>query len=100
MADVTRDQITHLAQLAHLTMSDEQAEKMSGEVDKILRSVAKIQEVHTDDVPATSHPIALHNVFRDDVVGQVVDRDAVLEQAPEASDGQFKVPAILSEESR
>lgn len=100
MADVTRDQITHLAQLAHLTMSDEQAEKMSGEVDKILRSVAKVQQVNTDDVPATSHPIALHNVFRDDVVGQVVDRDAVLAQAPEASDGQFKVPAILSEESR
>lgn len=101
MPDLTRDQITHLAQLAHLNLTEEELDRLSGEVAKILESVAKVQEVGTDDVMPTSHPIALTNVYRDDVVGEVLSQDEALSGAPETQAGQFKVPAILhTEEDR
>lgn len=98
MSDLTRDQLTHLAQLAHLHLTEEELDRMSGEVSKILDSVAKVQEVDTEHVLPTSHPIALTNVYRDDVVGPVLSQHEALSGAPEAEAGQFKVPAILHAE--
>lgn len=95
MSDLTRDQINHLAQLAHLNLTDEELDRMSAEIDKILDSVAKVQEIGTDDVMPTSHPIALTNVYRDDVVGPVLSQQEALSGAPDAEAGRFKVPAIL-----
>ena len=46
-----------------------------------------------------SHPRLLTNVMRDDVVGTTLDRAEVLEQAPDAELGQFRVPSILGETS-
>ena len=54
--------------------------------------------VATPELPATSHPIPLTNVVREDKVGQTVDRDEVLAQAPAAQDGMFLVPQILGED--
>src|SRR5699024_10608658 len=98
MPDLTRDQITHLAQLAHVNLTEAELDRMSQEVSKILDSVAKVQEVATDHVKPTSHPIALTNVYRDDVVGPVLSQNEALSGAPEAEAGRFKVPAILHAE--
>ena len=49
-------------------------------------------------MPATSHPIPLSNVWREDVVGPTLDRDEVLAQAPAQEDGMFLVPQILEED--
>ncbi len=95
MSKVTRDQVTHLAQLAHLNLTEEELERVAGEVEKILESVAKVQEVDTEGVTPTSHPIAVSNVYRDDVVGPVLSQHEALSGAPETEAGRFKVPAIL-----
>ena len=44
-----------------------------------------------------SHPYPLSNVLRDDVAGPTVAREEILTQAPDASDGQFRVPPVLGE---
>lgn len=98
MSDLTRDQITHLAQLAHVNLTEEELNRMSQEVSKILDSVAKVQEVDTEHVMPTSHPIALTNVYREDVVGPVLSQQEALSGAPDAEAGRFKVPAILHAE--
>ena len=61
-------------------------------------NIAKVSEVATPDVPATSHPIALQNVFRPDAVGDLLTPAQVLQNAPDAADGRFRVTAILGEE--
>ena len=71
---------------------------MAGELDVIASAVAKVSKVATPDVPATSHPIALTNVMRADVVVPTLDRDEVLAAAPASEDGKFLVPQILGEE--
>lgn len=97
MSDLIRDQIAHLAQLAHLHLTDHEQDRLAGELDVILTSVARVQEIATPEVPATSHPIALTNVFRDDVIRGVLSQREALQNAPAAEASQFTVPAILEE---
>ena len=87
-----------MARLARIALTDDEIERFAGELDVIATSVAKVSEVATPDVVATSHPIPLTNVWREDVVGETVDRDEVLSQAPASEDGMFLVPQILDEE--
>lgn len=98
MSAITREDVAHLARLAHLTMSEEELDQMAGELGVIVDAIASVSEVASPDVPATSHPIPLKNVFREDTPHGLLTQDQALEMAPDAEDGQFKVPAILDGE--
>lgn len=98
MPEITRDQVAHLARLAHIQMSDEELATVSGELEQILGHVSAVQAAVGADVQPTSHPIALRNVFREDVPTGMLAQDQALDQAPDSEDGQFKVPAILDGE--
>lgn len=97
MAAINREDVAHLAQLAHIEMSNEELDRMATELAVIVDSVKSVSEAAGDDVPATSHPIPLRNVWREDVVGHVLTPEEALSGAPDAQDGRFKVPAILEE---
>ncbi len=88
----------HLGVLARIQLSDEEVERLTGQLDVIVDNIAKVSQVATPDVAATSHPIALENVFRPDVVVDQLTRAQVLQNAPDAADGRFRVTAILGEE--
>ena len=98
MARISTDEVARVAGLARLALTPEEIERFAGELDLIATSIAKVSEVATPDVPATSHPIPLTNVWREDHVGPTVDRDEVLAQAPATASGQFLVPQMLEEE--
>ena len=97
MAAINRDEVAHLAQLAHIEMSDDELDRMATELAVIVDSIKSVSEAAGDDVPATSHPIPLTNVMREDVVGHVFTVEEALSGAPDAASGRFKVPAILEE---
>ncbi|XNZ00610.1 Asp-tRNA(Asn)/Glu-tRNA(Gln) amidotransferase subunit GatC [Micrococcus luteus] len=98
MAEITRDQVAHLARLAHIRMSEQELDTLSGELGLILDSISRVQEVAGEDVVPTSHPIPLTNVFREDEPRDMLTQEQALDQAPDSEDGQFKVPAILDGE--
>ncbi len=98
MAAINRDDVAHLAQLAHIEMSDQELDRMAVELAIIVESVKSVSEVAGADVPATSHPIQLTNVLREDVVGHVLTAEQALSGAPDAQGGRFRVPAILEED--
>ncbi|MFI7581322.1 Asp-tRNA(Asn)/Glu-tRNA(Gln) amidotransferase subunit GatC [Kocuria sp. M1N1S27] len=98
MSAITREQVAHLAKLAHLEMTEAELRSMAEELDLVVESVASVSEAAGPDVPATSHPIPLQNVFREDVVGETLTAEESLRNAPDAAEGKFKVPAILDEE--
>jgi aspartyl-tRNA(Asn)/glutamyl-tRNA(Gln) amidotransferase subunit C len=98
MPEITREDVAHLARLAHIDMSTEELDRMAGELAVIVDSIKAVSEVAGDDVPATSHPIPLSNVYRDDVIGETLSNEEALSGAPDNADGRFKVPAILDEE--
>jgi aspartyl-tRNA(Asn)/glutamyl-tRNA(Gln) amidotransferase subunit C len=95
---LTRDEVAHLARLARLALTDEELDRMSGQLDVILSAVARVAEVAADDIPPTSHSVPMANVLRPDEVRPSLPVDAVLAGAPAAEDGRFRVPRILGEE--
>ena len=97
-SEITPEVVTHLAHLARIALTDDEVARLTGELEKIVESVAKVSEVATPDVRATSHPIPLGTVTRDDVVGATLTPDQALAGAPERDGDFFKVSSILGEE--
>ncbi|MBB3022143.1 MULTISPECIES: Asp-tRNA(Asn)/Glu-tRNA(Gln) amidotransferase subunit GatC [Helcobacillus] len=98
MPTMSSEEVARLASLARIQLTDEELTRFAGEFDAILTAVASVSEVASDDVPATSHPIAMTNVFRADEVTRTLTQEEALAGAPEAADGRFVVPQILGEE--
>ncbi|AUG29691.1 Asp-tRNA(Asn)/Glu-tRNA(Gln) amidotransferase subunit GatC [Microbacterium hominis] len=98
MSEITPELVRHLGVLARIQLDEHEVERLTGQLSVIVDNIAKVSEVATPDVPATSHPIPLENVFRADVVGEMLTVDQVLQNAPDAADGRFRVTAILGEE--
>ena len=98
MPSIGRDDVARLADLARIQLTEEEIARFAGEFDSIMNAVASVSAVATEDVPATSHPIAMTNVFREDVVANTLTQEQALAAAPEAQDGRFAVPQILGEE--
>lgn len=84
--------------MSRIALTDEEIQRFAGELDVIASSAAKVREVVTPDVPATSHPMPLTNVVRVDEVGETLVRAELLDQAPAAEEGMFRVPQILDED--
>ena len=95
MSEITPDLVRHLASLARILVTDEEVETLAGELSVIVDSVAKVNEAVQGDVVATSHPIPMANVFREDVIIPSLTQAQALSLAPDAVDGRCKVNAIL-----
>jgi aspartyl-tRNA(Asn)/glutamyl-tRNA(Gln) amidotransferase subunit C len=98
MSEISAEQVAHLANLARIALTEEEIEHLTAELGQIMRAVEKVSEVATADVPPTSHPIPMQNVFRDDVVGDILTVEQALSGAPESDGSRFVVSAILGEE--
>ena len=95
---ISRDDVARVAQLARLTLTDDELDRFTGQLGAVLDHARDIEALDIDDVPPTAHPYPLVNVLRADEVGATLDRDEVLAQAPSTEDGRFRVPPILGEE--
>lgn len=98
MSEISAEQVAHLADLARIDLSPEEIESLTSELGQIVEAVAKVQEVAGPDVPATSHPLPLTNVFRSDVVRPPLTVEQALSGAPEREGDRFKVATILDED--
>jgi aspartyl-tRNA(Asn)/glutamyl-tRNA(Gln) amidotransferase subunit C len=95
---ITRDEVAHLARLSRLALSDEDLDHLAPQLNQIISSVARVQEVAAEGIPPTSHALPLTNVYREDEPGPCLPADVVLSQAPAVEQQRFKVPRILDEE--
>jgi aspartyl-tRNA(Asn)/glutamyl-tRNA(Gln) amidotransferase subunit C len=89
--------VAGLAGLARIDLTDAELEHLAPQLDGILESVAHVSDVAADDIPPTSHPLPLTNVFRPDVVRPSLALEDVLAQAPAAEQDRFRVPRILGD---
>ena len=98
MTQITPEDVAHLAGLARIALIEKEIARLTGELGAIVSAVESIQEVATDDVAPTSHPLPLGNVFRDDVIGETLTTEQALSGAPDHDGSRFRVTAILGEE--
>ena len=89
---ISREQVVHVARLARLALTEEELDRLGGQLDAILDAVSKVSELDLSDVPPTSHPLDLVNVLAEDEPRPSLDRDVALQNAPHVEDGAFRVP--------
>jgi aspartyl-tRNA(Asn)/glutamyl-tRNA(Gln) amidotransferase subunit C len=90
---IDREQVLHVAKLARLKLTEEEVERMSGELSSILDSIEKIGELDLEGVAPTSHVVELENVLRPDEPRPSLPREKALAVAPDATDAGFRVPS-------
>ena len=90
---IDREQVLHVARLARLELSDDEVERMSGELSTILDHVERINELDLEGVGPTSHVVSLENVLRSDEPRPSWPRERVLDDAPDPAEGAFRVPS-------
>ncbi|MCW2756714.1 MAG: gatC [Nocardioidaceae bacterium] len=98
MPEISRDEVAHLADLARIDLDADELDSLAPQLAVILESIASIREAAADDVPATSHPLPLVNVFRADVAEPCLTAEEALSGAPQVEQQRFEVPRILGDE--
>ncbi len=73
MAHITREEVERIAALARLSLSNDEAERMTTDLDTILGYVETLAEVDTEGIAPTSHVISLPAPFREDRGGPSLD---------------------------
>lgn len=96
---ITRDEVAHLARLSRLALGEEELDHFAAQLDVIISSVARVQEVAAEDIPPTSHALPLTNVFRPDEARPGLTSPQALAGAPASEQDRFRVPRILEEDS-
>lgn len=95
MSTISKEQLLDIADTARLEVKEEEVEKYSAELERMIAMVTKLDEVDTTNVERTTHVFKQVNVLRDDQAKEGLPLEEVLKNVPEHEDGQIKVPAIL-----
>ena len=93
--NITKKEVEHVANLARLTLSDEDLDVMTGQLDTILSYVDKLGELETSRVEPTTHVFSVTNAFREDRVTESLSREESLANAPLQNGESFQVPKII-----
>jgi len=92
---VTNEEVKHIANLARLHFTDEEVEKLTGEMNKILDYVDKLHEIDTTDVEPLKHITDMNTALRTDETKEQLSHEEALKNAPNADSDYFRVPRVL-----
>ena len=92
---ITKKEVEHVADLARLSLSDDELEKMTGQLDTILSYMDTLNTLDTSQVEPTTHVFSVSNAFREDVVQESLSQADAVKNGPQ-QDGQFfQVPKVI-----
>ncbi len=95
MARITQEEVKHVAKLARLAVTEEEAEMFTNQLDAIIGYAEQLKELDTDGVEPTTHVLDMKNVLREDEVKPWLTREEALKNTPDTQNGLIKVPAVL-----
>ena len=94
--DISRADLKHLASLSNFSMSDEELDSLSGDLQNIVSYISELNALDTEGVEPTYQVFEMENVWREDeILPQEADREALLALTKESKDNQIKVPKVL-----
>ncbi|MBU8880300.1 Asp-tRNA(Asn)/Glu-tRNA(Gln) amidotransferase subunit GatC [Bacillus sp. FJAT-29790] len=95
MSRISTDQVKHVANLARLAITEEEAEIFTKQLDAMISFAEQLNELDTENIEPTSHVLNMKNVMREDIPQKGLPQSEVLKNAPDHQDGQVKVPSII-----
>jgi aspartyl-tRNA(Asn)/glutamyl-tRNA(Gln) amidotransferase subunit C len=97
MSELSLDQVTHVAKLARLDLTDAEAERFRKDLSAIVGYVEVLRQVDTSQVPATLGVQPHSHVLRSDEARVPLGAEGVLANAPQRENDAFQIPRILEE---
>ncbi len=94
-AKIDPDQVRRIARLARINLTTDELKEFAGQLSDILNYVDQLNELDTEGVEPTTHPLKISNVFRQDQVGESLSSDQALANAPGRHGDFFAVPKVL-----
>lgn len=95
MSRISIEEVKHVANLARLAVTEEEAQMFQQQLDAIITYAEQLNELDTENVKETTHVLAMKNVLREDVAKKGLPVEEVLKNAPDSKDGQIRVPSII-----
>lgn len=95
MSRISTEQVKHVANLARLAITEEEAELFTSQLDAIISFAEQLNEVDTENVKPTSHVLDMKNIMREDIAKKGLPNEEVVKNAPDHADGYIRVPSIL-----
>ncbi len=96
MSRISREEVEQIAVLARLSLSEEEAEQMTRDLDQILSYVAALSELDTSGIETTARAIPLPTPMREDRALPAIDPELALSNAPERDGTAFVVPKVIA----
>ena len=93
--NISREEVAKVANLARLELSEEEVGEITGQLDRILGYVAKLNEIDTSGVTPTTHAQAIYNAFREDAVQPSLPQEQSLANGPRQNGEAFVVPRVI-----
>ena len=94
-AKIDPDQVRRIARLARINLTPDELDQFAGQLSDVLNYVDQLNELNTEDVEPTTHPLKISNVFRQDQIGQSLSNEQALANAPRKHANFFAVPKVL-----
>ncbi len=95
MADISKEQVKHVAHLARLAVTEDEADLFTDQLSSIIDYAEQLNELDTEGVEPTTHVMDLKNVLRKDEPKEWISKEDALKNAPDKQNGYFRVPSIL-----
>ena len=96
MADISREEIVHIAKLAMLNLTDTEIDKYTQDMQEILSYAEMINQLDTSNIDETIGAAEQKNVFRKDEIVTFENRDILLQNAPTQEEGMFQIPKVMN----
>lgn len=98
MAKLDKETIKTLTRLCRIDCTEEEQNDLLKDLAKILEYIEQLQEIDTENVPPCSQVLEnMCNVTREDVVGELLDRELFLANAPSHIGGMIRVPPVIKQ---
>ncbi len=92
---ISKKEVEYVANLARLSLTEEEKERFTDQLDHILEYIQQLNQLDTKNVPATSHVLSIKNIWREDEVTPSLPLSETLSNAPQASGNFFFVPKVI-----
>lgn len=96
MSRISRDQVLRLANLARLALDEREVTSLTGQLDTVLEYAQSLQDLDTEGIEPTAHPLPLRTPWREDRCDPPMPAEQAVANAPERDHTAFVVPRILS----
>ena len=93
--EVDRKLLEHVASIARIKLSEDEINKFLPQLKESLEFFSKLNEINTDGINPSFHPVPLKNAMREDIKKESLSQDEALSQTEHKKEGYFKGPRAV-----